>query len=246
MDQYLAWLRDKTALREVGDHVEVTTPYLDRHNDYLQLYISRSNGGYSLTDDGYILADLKQSGCGLDTKKRQDLLKMTLNGFGVRLEDEALTVHATPDNFNLRKHSLVQAMLAVNDLFCLAQPTVISLFHEDVTAWLDLNEVRYTRNPFFKGKSGYDHVFDYVIPKSRRAPERIVRAISRPNKEAAQAYAFAWIDTRETRLEGSKAFAILNDADHEPSAAVVDALRTYEVTPVPWSRRDEARDELVA
>ena len=33
------WLKDKTTLREVdGEWVEITTPYLDRHNDALQIY----------------------------------------------------------------------------------------------------------------------------------------------------------------------------------------------------------------
>ena len=38
MDQYVAWLRSKTTLRQVADWIEITTPYLDRHNDYLQIY----------------------------------------------------------------------------------------------------------------------------------------------------------------------------------------------------------------
>jgi hypothetical protein len=42
LDQYWAWLKDKTKLREVGgDWVEITTPHLDRHNDYLQIYARR-------------------------------------------------------------------------------------------------------------------------------------------------------------------------------------------------------------
>jgi hypothetical protein len=45
---------------------------------------------------------------------------MTLSGFGVKLRDEALEVQSTADTFPLKKHSLVQAMLAVNDLFYLA------------------------------------------------------------------------------------------------------------------------------
>ena len=38
LDAYLAWLKDKTQLRQVADWVEITTPYLDRNNDYLQIY----------------------------------------------------------------------------------------------------------------------------------------------------------------------------------------------------------------
>ena len=37
LDDYVAWLRDKTSLRQVADWVEITTPYLDRHNDYVHM-----------------------------------------------------------------------------------------------------------------------------------------------------------------------------------------------------------------
>src|SRR5574337_646057 len=165
LDQYLAWLRDKTALRQVKDWIEITTPYLDRHNDYLQIYVKRENSGYILTDDGYTIDDLKRSGCELESKKRKDLLTLTLNGFGIKVEGNSLIIHASQDNFALRKHNLVQAMLAVNDLFYLAVPMVASLFLEDVTSWLDLHEIRYTPKVKFTGKSGYDHLFDFVIPE---------------------------------------------------------------------------------
>jgi len=246
MDQYLTWLKERSVLREVSDFVEVTTPYLDRHNDYLQFYVKRNKTGYVLTDDGYVIEDLQHSGCRLDSQKRQDLLKMTLNGFGVRLEGDALVVHATPDNFNLRKHNLVQAMLAVNDLFYLAVPMVASLFLEDVTAWLELYEIRHTPKVKFTGRSGFDHLFDFVIPKSRKAPERILQTINRPNRDTAQAVAFSWIDTKEVRPPDSRAFAFLNDSEQSPSNAVLEALSNYEVRPVLWSDRDAVREELAA
>ena len=246
-DQYSKWLRDKTSLRQINDWIEISTPYLDRHNDALQIYAKRQNGGYLLTDDGYIIEDLQQSGCKLDTGKRQALLNMTLNGFGVQLkEGRRIEVHASADNFALRKHNLVQAMLAVNDLFNLAVPIVASLFYEDVVAWLDLHEIRYTPKVKFTGRSGYDHVFDFVIPKSRTSPERILQAINRPSRDTAEALAWAWIETREVRPPESKAYALLNDSDHTISASVLDALRNYDVNPIPWSRREEARTDLAA
>lgn len=246
LDRYLAWLRDKTTLRQVNDWIEITTPYLDRHNDQLQIYAKRRDGGFVLTDDGYVLQDLEQSGCKLDSAKRQALLKMTLNGFGIQVNNQALEVHASPDNFALRKHNLVQAMLAVNDLFYLASPMVASLFYEDVVAWLDLSDIRYTPKVKFTGKSGYDHLFDFVIPKSRTQPERILRAISRPNRDTAQAMAFSWIDTKEVRPPESRAYAILNDLEHPISESVLDAMRNYDVRPVLWSGRGQAQQELAA
>ena len=97
MDQYAKWLRSKTSLRDVDGWVEITTPYLDRHNDYLQIYVRRQNGSYILTDEGCILDDLKQSGCKLDSPKRAELLQITLNGFGIKLAGDALEVRASPD-----------------------------------------------------------------------------------------------------------------------------------------------------
>ena len=84
---YHNWLSEKTILREIRDWVEITTPFLDRHNDHMQIYAKSSNGGFILTDDGYTIDDLEMSGCKLNTPKRLDLLHMTLNGFGVSLEN---------------------------------------------------------------------------------------------------------------------------------------------------------------
>jgi hypothetical protein len=156
LDSYFDWLRDKTSLREVRDWVEITTPYLDRHNDHLQIYARRENGAYVLTDDGFTIEDLQQSGCLLDSPKRQQMLRATLNGFGVQANADALEVHASPVNFAMRKHNLVQAMLAVNDLFFLATPVVANLFLEDVEQWLELSGIRYIPRVKFTGKTGFD------------------------------------------------------------------------------------------
>jgi len=137
-------------------------------------------------------------------------------------------------------------MLAVNDLFYLAVPMVASLFLEDVAAWLDFNDIRYTPKVKFTGKTGYDHLFDFVIPASRKQPERILHAINRPSRETAQSLAFSWIDTKEVRPANSRAYAILNDAEHTPTGTVLDALKNYDVLPVPWSRREEVKEELAA
>lgn len=246
LDQYAKWIRDKTALREVNGWTEITTPYLDRHNDYLQIYAKKEGNGFLLTDDGYIIDDLQQSGCSLDSKKRRQLLNITLNGFGVRLDRNALIARASASNFAVQKHNLVQAMLAINDLFYLAAPTVASLFLEDVALWLDRSDIRYTPKVKFTGESGYDHVFDFVIPKSRSSPERIVKAINQPNRNNAEVVAFAWMDTSRVRPAGSQAYVFLNDSERAPSESVVEALHQYELRPVPWSARESVRQELAA
>ena len=134
VEHYSIWLKETTNLRQMGDCVEITTPYVDRHNDYLQIYVRRENSGFVLTDDGHVLDDLELSGCKVDSPECQRLFRMILCGFGVQANGRALEVKVSPENFPSRKHNLVQAMLAVNDLFHIASPSVASLFHEYQTS----------------------------------------------------------------------------------------------------------------
>lgn len=246
IDEYYDWLKDKTVLNQIDKWVEITTPYLDRHNDYLQIYAKESNGGFVLTDDGYTIEDLAHSGCNLESPKRQDLLQMTLNGFGVRRKGRELQVLASADNFGIRKHNLLQAMLAVNDMFYMAGPTVVNIFYEDVEAWLDLHDIRHTPKVKFTGQTGYDHLFDFVIPKSRQHPERLIRTVNRPSRSTAENVVFAWTDTKEVRTPESRMYALLNDSERKVDHTVTAALRSYDVTPVTWSERDDVRVELAA
>lgn len=247
LDEYQAWLRDKTILRQMDDWVEITTPYLDRHNDCLQIYAIRDGGGWVLSDDGFIIGDLENSGCMLNTPKRESLLNVTLAGFGVRRErGNVLTVRASHSDFSLKKHSLVQAMLAVNDLFYLSSSSVSSFFTEDVQAWLDASSIRYTPKVKFPGASGYDHLFDFVIPKSGEQPERMIRTINSPDRQTATTVAFSCLDTQSARPEGSDMYAILNDSQANIPPAVVDALGSYGVISVKWAERERVRDQLAA
>ena len=121
-----------------------------------------------------------------------------------------------------------------------------SLFFEDVVAWLDANEIRYTPKVKFTGISGYDHLFDFVIPKSRKQPERILQAITRPTRETALSFINAWVDTRQVRPPESKAYAVLNDIEQPVPSGVVEAFRAYQIHPVPWHDRAQVVSDLAA
>ena len=248
IDKYYGWLKDKTVLKDIRDWVEITTPYLDRHNDYLQIYTKKTDGHYLLTDDGYIISDLELSGCKLDTPKRKELLNVTLNGFGVKKTDsDHLVVTATDDNFARRKHDLLQAMLAVNDLFYLASPHIKNLFIEDATRWFDENNILYTPKVKFSGISGFDYVFDFAIPKSGRLqkPERIIKAMANPSVDSAKSLILGWLETQPVRPADSEAMALLND-NERVSDTVVEALNNHKITPLYWTKRDDYKELLAA
>lgn len=168
------------------------------------------------------------------------MLNITLKSLGIERVNDELTVRANSKNFNQKKHSLLQAMIAINDLFYLARPAVASFFLEDVLAWLDQREISYVPRLKFTGKSGYDHYFDFAIPRTKENPERIAKAINTPNKSNAESFIFSWIDTRENRPENSKALAILNDENGKAMTEVEEALTSYDVHPIFWSARDES------
>lgn len=137
VEAYLSWLRESIKVDEVEGGPEISTPFLDRHNDHVQIYASADNSRIRLTDDGFTIADLEHSGVELGRGRRQDLLERTLRGFGVqRSERGELFVTADRRDLGRKKHLLIQAILAVGDLFYTAPETVASLFREDVEAFL--------------------------------------------------------------------------------------------------------------
>ncbi len=245
VDSYMRWLRERITVADVGGVCEITTPFLDRHNDHLQIYVKRTREGLLLTDDGYILSDLEMSGVDVTAERRRELVGTVLAGFGVREENGELIVEASEGEFPRGKHNLVQAMMAVNDLFVTARPRVARLFREDVERFLTANEIRFTPGIQLVGRSGLSHNFDFVIAASKQRPERTVRAINDLNREATSSLMFASSDTREARPSESQMYAILNDSDsRELRADLLQALRAYDIRPVRWSERERHVEDL--
>ncbi len=244
VEAYVEWLRKGLSVEKLEEACELTTPFLDRHNDHLQIYAVKHDGKIVISDDGYILSDLRTSGLDLNTPKRKAVLEAVLNGFGVRTDGRQILVEASQRNLGQRLHALVQAMLAVNDMFVMAQPRVAGFFWEDVKDFLDEHDIRYSPRVKISGRSGFDHAIDFLIPKSRTRPERFIQAINAPNKNTIGTYLFALGDTRDARGDGSEAYAFLNDREREVGGDVIEALEAYEVKAALWSRREDYVEAL--
>ncbi|PIU61353.1 MAG: hypothetical protein COS84_11410 [Armatimonadetes bacterium CG07_land_8_20_14_0_80_40_9] len=244
VNAYIEWLRQKISVENINGVCEITTPFLDRHNDHLQIYVKKSDSGLILTDDGYTITDLQLSGCEFTTEKRRQMLHSILSGFGVRLVGDELIVEARQDNFPQKKHDLLQAILAVNDLFVMAAPMVASIFREDVERYLRMHQIRFTPSVKFTGKSGLDHSFDFVIPASQTKPERVLRAISSPNRQNISLLIFSWTEIAEVRASDSTACGVLNDTDQVINLDLISALKQYGIKVLPWTKRDEYVEEL--
>ena len=247
LDGYVDWLRSKISHKQLESWTEITTPFLDHHNDYIQIYMKNDTNGFLLSDGGETLSDLLHSGLDINkSPKRKNILDITLNGFGVKYQDGNLEIFADRHNFALRQHNLIQAILSVNDMFFLAASNVTSLFFEEVAEWLDEQDVSYSTSIHFTGKSGFDHGFDFLIPKPKNQPEIIIRAINNPIRTSAQNFIMALQDTENTRRKPINAFAILNDNQKPVSPKITTALRNYGIYPSLWSQRKDDLQRLTA
>jgi hypothetical protein len=82
------------------------------------------------------IKDLELSEYLMNTPKRKEILFHTVSGFGIKIDDSnTLSVKTTIDNFPVNKLNIIQAMLAVNDMFYLATSKTQSFFLEDISSW---------------------------------------------------------------------------------------------------------------
>ena len=248
IDSYIKWIKDNTFTKSInnGKFCEITTPFLDVHNDHIQIYVSKENDIFTLTDDGYTISDLEM--CGLtivNSPKRESILKTTLSGFGVKIRNQKeIYIEANINDIGLKKHRLIQALLAVNDMFFLSKENVSSLFKEDVELYFKANDIFYNRDLRSGGKTGFDHNIDFAIPASRTKPARLIKVINKISKEQILLSTFSFSDMLAIREEKFIPIVIFNDAEQEISNENLTAFRNYNVIPYGWSHREEFNQEL--
>jgi hypothetical protein len=247
IESYLRWIRDNTVVTRAdeGEMCVISTPFLDRHNDHLDVFLTKSNGIVKISDDGYTMSDLRMSGLEINSPKRESILRTTLNGFGVKLgENDELYVEATQQTVGQKKHYLLQAILAVNDMFNLAQESIFSLFKEDVELYFKSHDVIYSKDIKLSGKSGFDHNIDFLSPSRRQNPERLVKAVNTPKKDQVTSAIWAFNDISQARDAPTRNIVIYNDTEKTVPASVVDAMTAYEIMAIRWSAREQHLEDF--
>jgi hypothetical protein len=99
IDAYHTQLKDKTAWRYVGNYIEITTPYLNHNNDYIQIYIKKIEDEYIFSDGGSTISD-------------PNLMYDYPDMFSTADGPHMLTT-ATAENFADRMNSFIHALLFV-------------------------------------------------------------------------------------------------------------------------------------
>lgn len=245
-EKYIKWINEEINVRKINEYVEITSPFLDRFNDYLQVYAKLNDDNeIILTDDAYIINNLKMSGIDINSNKRKQILEKVLKKYNVKLENDALVISSGIDDFPQKIIFLMQAMLNIDDMFMLSQNKVASIFIDDVTNFLETKEIFYSKNVNFVGKSGFVYSYEYLIQRTKNKPERLCKVINTPNKQNFQNTIFMWSDTKETRDENSKLIVFLNDGNRvDPN--IIEGFKNYNVDTIPWSERERYLELLTA
>ena len=245
--EYTNWLGEGFTAVKFGEFYELTTPYLDRYNDHLQIYVKQNaNGSYFLTDDGEIIRNLISAGVSFKgSSKRNEMLNRIARNFGVTVNGTKLEIFATRSDYPQKKHLLIQAMLTIDDMFIAEPNAVKSFFKEDVGLFLDENEIYYSPDFPVMGKTGL-YVYDYHFQRTKNRPERFCRAINTLNKTTRSVAIYDWMDTKERRPIESELILFLND-ENGVSKTELDALQSYDVSYILWSQRHSCQNlELLA
>lgn len=245
---YDEWNNKKLILESFKEYIEITTPFVDMHHDFIQLYfIKDKNNNFKITDDGYILNELEMLGIEIKrSQKRNDFFKTTLNIFGVNYNDTTDELFITFSNVNEypeKQHRLIQCMLRISDMLLTSRDTVISIFTEEIAEFFDENDVLFIEGSNFTGTSGKPQNFDFALPRTKTQNEKLIKAINNPASENYRDSLFSWIDVRDIRKR-TDFLVLANDTNKPVAESFISPFRNYSIEVLKWSKRNDWIDRL--
>ena len=104
---------------------------------------------------------------------------------------------------------------------------------EDVTNFFNKNDIYFSDNVSFVGRSGLTQKFDLCFQRNKNHNERLCKAINNPTRDSLTTTVFAWLDIEKTRND-AKCIVILNDA-HTIKSDIVQGFKQYGIMTVPFS-----------
>jgi len=240
ISNYATWLKTEITTASFGEYTELTTPYLDRFNDYLQIYVKQDdNGAITMTDDGYIIGSLISSG--MTFKKgsnRQKMLDRIAANYGIAIVGEEITTVATVFDFPKKKHMMVQAMLAIDDLFVISPEGVKDFFLEDVETYFITNDIFYSKDFSLLGKTGSIYTYDFHMQRTKTKPERFCKGFNKLTLSRRDLTLFNWVDTQEKRGDSGELIVLYND-ENSVTDEVLTGFTNWGVKTIPFSQRED-------
>lgn len=238
--QYLQWLNDNiSVIKSNDDVVEIQTPFLNHFNDWIYIYLVKKDNNLYLSDGGNTLNELELSGVKLNTDAKKRIMNNFLIVNGLSINNDVIIKKTSVNTLAQDKHTFIQGILSINDMFILNRTNIRSLFIEEVKKYFDEIGVRYSTEIGLIGRSGLQHIFNFIIPKSNQFLERIIYTINNlNNKEKVDSTLMKFIDIRDIRRD-TIGVVIINDIDNNIKNEYIEAFNNYEIKPILFSKISE-------
>ena len=248
INEYLSFLKSETIYRELDDgwHA-ITTPFLDVHNDAIEIYCKlQDDGKIILADGGETLNNLSLSGVTFSRRgKRKQLFDATLLNYGVQVKNDELFIIADEESkFPQAKHNLLSAISKISDMYLFPSQTNLAsdFFTEKVQKYFNDNGVIVTPKFNSQSKSGMYFTFDFQI--AGRNTEILVNTFNTLQKANLAVFVLAYDSIKAAREELTgkivRSVPIVNDELHSVKSEYLDTLRDRGCAPFLWSRRNDS------
>lgn len=241
VNDYIRWVKDNTFIKKMnGESVKLISPFLDAHNDYINIYARKEHNHIRLSDGGILFFDLESYGIKL-TQKKKELFDRTLLGYGVRFDETTKEIYvvAEVEGVGKAKHRLIQCLLSVNDFFNYTERNITELFFYEVYKVLVEKEIQFNQEITIAGKSGFQHKFDFAIGLTKKKSERLVSLIPKPDrKQKAELCLFAFTDLEKTGRKFTGTVLYKGD----PTDEFLKAFENYDFKAYSW---EEEREEVL-
>jgi|SRR5699024_2401990 len=239
---YNDWINKSIKFNDHVEFIEIETPFVDMHHDFIHLVLFKDKNNFTISDDGHILNELDMLGVDVkSTESRQKYFMKKLRIFGVKHNPQSDELYISFDNlseFPNKQHSLIQCMIHVSDMLQTARKNVLNIFTEDIKLFFDDNMIIYTPEPSFIGKSGNAQTFDFVIPHTKKVKEKLIKAINKPTSQNYKNAVFPFIEINEVRPD-SDYYILANDSEEHISDKFISSVESWGVKVVPWSNKEK-------
>ena len=168
-----------------------------------------------------------------------------LRVYGLEINsDEEIIKRTSLLKFSQDKHTFIQGILSIDDMFLTVGHRVKSYFLKDVKEFFELNQIYASPNINLRGKSNLEHHFDFLLNKNSKHEERLIKVMNDLNGQGLKSTMYSFKDIQDVNRK-TENIIIYNDTK-KINQEQIEALKFEKIGLLSWSEREKWRDELRA
>ena len=219
-NSYRNWLKTNNIVFSdiENEYGSISTSFLDNNFDNITLYAKFiTKNKIELSDFGNTIFNLEEAGIHINKRYKTAwrIFQQTLRDFGIKQQDEALTIETSLKNFPIAKNRLLQGILRINDLKYLSKENVQSSFNDLLANFFKENKVLFSSNIEIANSDGISSHFDFSVPSNDKK-EKLLKTVGRPN-DVNQAKIFNYDVQATSLVRDADYILILDDKNHKTS-----------------------------